>query len=401
VLAKLTTGDNVQNKAVVGKEGAIPALLRLIKHGSPKARETAAEALANLALYDWNKAKIIQEGGIDCLSKMVEGGGLQPEKDAAAAALNVLKGSLESPSKPQNGTDEKCLSSADTKQETSEERQQPKPDDETPGLKVRQPKRVAAGEEHLQSSIVKGCANSQSHNSMPVLRTNFSGINPLLPAMQTIVTSELTSSLAPPLVGQPSIQADAVPGFCPKGVSPVMPGRKRLKMTLPDMDARSAQLTKEPGNQTCFHTNVEPMSYSVDKRGSAAGSWLRYRGGQYQAHQSFHPTGYSHQDRQNMRDQSRQCAEDDQPAAGGILALVDALSLLNPGAQEFSALALMLLASQGGFEVKTAIADAGAPSCLFLEMFMSFADHRLCGSWWLRLDVVEFSMCAECFMSSD
>jgi hypothetical protein len=32
---------------------------------------------------------------------------------------------------------------------------------------------------------------------------------------------------------------------------------------------------------------------------------------------------------------------------------------------------------------------------------MSFADHRLCGSWWLRLDVVEFSMCAECFMSSD
>jgi hypothetical protein len=368
VLAKLTTGDNVQNKAVVGKEGAIPALLRLIKHGSPKARETAAEALANLALYDWNKAKIIQEGGIDCLSKMVEGGGLQPEKDAAAAALNVLKGSLESPSKPQNGTDEKSLSSADTKQETSEERQQPKPDDETPGLKARQPKRVAAGEEHLQSSIVKGCANSQSHNSMPVLRTNFSGINPLLPAMQTIVTSELTSSLAPPLVGQPSIQADAVPGFCPKGVSPVMPGRKRLKMTLPDMDARSAQLTKEPGNQTCFHTNVEPMSYSVDKRSSAAGSWLRYRGGQYQAHQSFHPTGCSHQDRQNMRDQSRQCAEGDQPAAGGILALVDALSSLNPGAQEFSALALMLLASQGGFEVKTAIADAGAPSCLFLEM---------------------------------
>jgi hypothetical protein len=74
-----------------------------------------------------------------------------------------------------------------------------------------------------------------------------------------------------------------------------------------------------------------------------------------------------------MRDQSRQCAEGDQPAAGGILALVDALSSLNPGAQEFSALALMLLASQGGFEVKTAIADAGAPSCLFLEMFMSFA----------------------------
>ncbi|CAM6051937.1 unnamed protein product [Sphagnum compactum] len=30
----------------------------------------------------------------------------------------------------------------------------------------------------------------------------------------------------------------------------------------------------------------------------------------------------------------------------------------------------MLLASQGGFEVKTAIADAGVPSCLFLEMFM-------------------------------
>ncbi|CAK9866563.1 unnamed protein product [Sphagnum jensenii] len=61
-----------------------------------------------------------------------------------------------------------------------------------------------------------------------------------------------------------------------------------------------------------------------------------------------------------MRDQSRQCAEGDQPAAGGTFALVDALSLLNPDALEFSALALMLLASQGGFEVKTAIADAGA-----------------------------------------
>jgi hypothetical protein len=70
-----------------------------------------------------------------------------------------------------------------------------------------------------------------------------------------------------------------------------------------------------------------------------------------------------------MRDQSRQCAEGDQPAAGGTFALVDALSLLNPDALEFSALALMLLASQGGFEVKTAIADAGVPSCLFLEMF--------------------------------
>jgi hypothetical protein len=112
-------------------------------------------------------------------------------------------------------------------------------------------------------------------------------------------------------------------------------------------------------------------------------------------------TGYSHQDKQNMRDQARQCAEGDQPAAGGTLALVDALSLLNPDALEFSALALMLLASQGGFEVKTAIADAGVPSCLFLEMFMRFADHWLCGSWWLRLDVTEFNTCVECFMSSD
>ncbi len=80
------------------------------------------------------------------------------------------------------------------------------------------------------------------------------------------------------------------------------------------------------------------------------------------------------------------------------MALVDALSLLNPDALEFSALALMLLASQGGFEVKTAIADAGVPSCLFLEMFMRFADHA---SWWLRLDVTEFNTCVECFMSSD
>ncbi|CAM6015037.1 unnamed protein product [Sphagnum balticum] len=65
-----------------------------------------------------------------------------------------------------------------------------------------------------------------------------------------------------------------------------------------------------------------------------------------------------------MRDQSRHFAEGDQPAAGGTLDLVDALSLLNLDALELSALALMLLASQAGVEVKTAIADAGALTSL-------------------------------------
>jgi len=47
VLAKLATGNILQkgSKSCGWKEGA----LCLIKHGLPKARETAAEAVANLA----------------------------------------------------------------------------------------------------------------------------------------------------------------------------------------------------------------------------------------------------------------------------------------------------------------------------------------------------------------
>jgi len=62
-----------------------------------------------------------------------------------------------------------------------------------------------------------------------------------------------------------------------------------------------------------------------------------------------------------MRDQqTREClVVDKQLVAGGIVALVNALSSTNPSAQEFATLALMLLASQGGFKVKTAISNAG------------------------------------------
>jgi hypothetical protein len=61
VLAKLATRNILQkgSKSCGWKEGA----LCLIKHGLPKARETAAEAVANLARMVWKKAKIVQQWG--------------------------------------------------------------------------------------------------------------------------------------------------------------------------------------------------------------------------------------------------------------------------------------------------------------------------------------------------
>lgn len=371
MLAKLATGDNVQNKVVVGREGAIPALLRLIKEGSPKARETAAEALANLALNAWNKAKILQEGGIECLRKLMEGGSSHQEKEAASLALKVLRVPIGPTSISKFLTDQKNRSCG-SKISFSAEEGIPSVDLETKNYENGEQKKSLENKANFNMKI---CSNSRIQEGLHVLRKDLSNINQPLPIVATMGTSELTSSLAPPLVGQPSIQVDAVIAY-PKGPPKIMPSCKRLKTTnLSDLDIQSSQLLRtgpigDQMNQKIPHWNGDAMQLacSDDKRNYNVNVWGRIGGGPSPSNQVVPVAGFCALDRADFKDQTRQCAEVDiQPVSGGIMALVDALSLANPGAQEFSALALMLLASQGGFEVKTAISNAGAiESFLFI-----------------------------------
>jgi hypothetical protein len=66
IISKLASGEHaINNRLMLGHEpGAITSLICLLKYGSSKAKETAIEALENLALNDWNKRRIVQEGGI-------------------------------------------------------------------------------------------------------------------------------------------------------------------------------------------------------------------------------------------------------------------------------------------------------------------------------------------------
>ncbi|BBN13783.1 hypothetical protein MPTK1_6g06260 [Marchantia polymorpha subsp. ruderalis] len=368
VLAKLATGENVRNKVIVGKEGAIPALLKLIKQGSPKARETAVEALANLALNDWNKSKIIKEGGIDCLLKMMESCS-QAEKDGATAALKVLQSPMGSVPKAQVLTDQKNWSIADNRQDLSRKKPLRRETDSSTCPQQKKYIRDASGEARYSREV----SASQRQGIMSMLNTNLSDLSSPLATIQTVFTSELTSSLAPPLVGQPSIQADSVVGYS-KGTSYMTQGRKRMKLSHPAYNIRGPQCMKVPraadeaagaGTQVLYQGDLLPGAHSEDRRFSFQPGWGRVGPSSYQA-QGFQTAGCTHGETAEPRERVRQAAEggDIQPISGGIAAIVNALSSQNPGAQEFSALALMLLASQGGHEVKTAIADAGALSPL-------------------------------------
>ncbi|KAL2623311.1 hypothetical protein R1flu_003516 [Riccia fluitans] len=358
VLAKLATGDSAQNKIIIGQAGAIPALLRLIKQGSPKARETAAEALANLAINECNKSKILREGGIDCLLKMMESCS-QAENDAAAAAVKVLQSLVGAVSESNVLTDDRNWSTNDNNRQHVSSRKKALRRESDTKLYLQEKKNPKDFESEVSASRRRGIMSMLNTN------TNLNDLTSPLKSLQTVFTSELTSSVAPALVGQPSIQADSVVGLS-KESSYLTHSRKRMKLSHPTYNICGPALTNLPpladetagvGSQTLYEGDYVHAALSEDRRFPCSPSRGRVGFGSYQGHvvsNGDYPNGEGLEPWQ-----AAECAQL-QPVSGGILALVNALSSQNLGAQEYSALALMLLASQGGYGIKTAIADAGA-----------------------------------------
>lgn len=374
---------------MLGREtGAIASLLRLLKHGSSKAKETAAEALENLALNDWNKTKIVQEGGIECLTKLLENG-TSTEQEAATATLKVLKTCTSFDIMQQERID----GSGDCGIHEVEPSNQPTTNTSGYAENVEngefcksmgyengnfmQEKEITIDVastttmDELQHSNNHIYENLQTSKSSHLWQKNLLKKNLELFGVQNISTSELTSTLAPPLIGQPSIQVDAILENIKKPVESNLPNNKRMKMATPHIqDNQNANRSQKRNNtlakikaQNCNPPTIDSMHMRVldtNKRNLEQVSWIKNREILHQKSQCFSPNKeYGLVD--TIRDQqTRQClVVDNQLVAGGIVALVNALSSPNPSAQEFAALALMLLASQGGFEVKTAVSDAG------------------------------------------
>ncbi|KAG0599324.1 hypothetical protein M758_12G143400, partial [Ceratodon purpureus] len=390
VISKLASGKHADNNRIMlGCEfGTIASLVRLLKNGSSKAKETAAEALENLALNDWNKTKIVEEGGIECLMQLLENG-TSKEQEAASAALKNIKSSILCEEIQQKGTNMRRNYSS----YNVEQLEQPiknmighVKDIENGELcksmgyenkQLIQEKEVTSNVastttmDELPHSNNHIYGNLQMSKGPHLWQRNFLKKKLDVHGMQSISTSELTSTLAPPLLGQPSMQVDALLENTKKPLESNI-SSKRMKMTIPHIqENHNSNIPPKRNNilieskfQNCNQPTIDSMQMKYSKTNTNNLDqvlWNRSREIFQQKNQCLLPNeGYGLAD--TIRDQqTKQCLViDNQLVAGGIVALVNALSSPNPSAQEFSALALMLLASQGGFEVKTAISDAGA-----------------------------------------
>jgi hypothetical protein len=380
IISKLASGEHaINNRLMLGHEpGAITSLICLLKYGSSKAKETAIEALENLALNDWNKRRIVQEGGIECLMQLLENGTFA-EQEAATTTLKILKIST---SHEETQQQEEIDGSKNHNDHDVEQSNQPitntsgnvenmenvelcKPiDHENRNFTYKKeatsdvPSTITMNELQHSNNHVYG--NLQISKDLYLRQKGFLRKNLVLPRMQN--TSELTSTLAPPLIGHPSMQVDAILVNIKKSMESNMQSCKRMKMNTPHTQGnQNANVPPKRSNtlieskvQNCNQSTTDPMQMRFLDANKRSKELF------YQRNQCFSPNeGYGLVDA--MRDQqNRQClVVDNQLVAGGIVALVNALSSPNPSAQEFSALALVLLASQGGFEVKTAISNAG------------------------------------------
>ncbi|MBA0568941.1 hypothetical protein Golob_006407, partial [Gossypium lobatum] len=64
---RLLAKNRVDNRALIGESGAIPALIPLLRNSDPWTQEHAVTALLNLSLYEGNKTLIINAGAIKSL----------------------------------------------------------------------------------------------------------------------------------------------------------------------------------------------------------------------------------------------------------------------------------------------------------------------------------------------
>ncbi|KAJ7536118.1 hypothetical protein O6H91_12G056900 [Diphasiastrum complanatum] len=341
VLSKLAAGENSCNKLMMGDGGAIPASLKLIQQGSSKAREIAAEATC-LSLNCSSKVKELEAGGLACLSEMLEKGS-KTEKNAACLAVNMVNSAVQMKDYILDTFDKNhlldelnsvaytpiCHPNADLLKHWKAEGIQDKADEiQLLGHSANTALMSAAMQTHHCSKIDLGTSSLQS------------------------------------IIGQQLTQTDDKDGIC----DPVQrtEGAKRLKVCNSKYPRGCRVIESYSDRETLLRQLVVQESKDNMEMLFPRSETERFLG-IFDCLESI-PIGYTDEHalgtwQEGLMDESTptQKFEGSSLASySGISDLVNALSSHSMGAQEFSALALMFLASQGGCEIKTAIAEAGA-----------------------------------------
>ncbi|XVF87862.1 hypothetical protein PTKIN_Ptkin18bG0154800 [Pterospermum kingtungense] len=86
---RLLAKNRVDNRALIGESGAIPALIPLLRNSDPLTQEHAVTALLNLSLFEANKILIINAGAIKSLVYVLKTGTETSKQNAACALLSL------------------------------------------------------------------------------------------------------------------------------------------------------------------------------------------------------------------------------------------------------------------------------------------------------------------------
>ncbi|XVE87666.1 hypothetical protein DITRI_Ditri19aG0006300 [Diplodiscus trichospermus] len=86
---RLLAKNRVDNRALIGESGAIPALIPLLRNSDPWTQEHAVTALLNLSLFEANKFLIINAGAIKSLVYVLKTGTETSKQNAACALLSL------------------------------------------------------------------------------------------------------------------------------------------------------------------------------------------------------------------------------------------------------------------------------------------------------------------------
>lgn len=86
---RLLAKNRVDNRALIGESGAIPALIPLLRNSDPWTQEHAVTALLNLSLFEANKTLVINAGAIKSLVYVLKTGTETSKQNAACALLSL------------------------------------------------------------------------------------------------------------------------------------------------------------------------------------------------------------------------------------------------------------------------------------------------------------------------
>ncbi|KAK7245361.1 hypothetical protein RIF29_40201 [Crotalaria pallida] len=89
VTALLNLSINEDNKALIMEAGPIEPLIHVLKTGNDGAKENSAAALFSLSVIENNKVKIGRSGAVKALVDLLASGTLRGKKDAATALFNL------------------------------------------------------------------------------------------------------------------------------------------------------------------------------------------------------------------------------------------------------------------------------------------------------------------------